>query len=121
MGYWLNAGRERRLPQNSRIADVMDYVNRHLFEDFSLSDCAAAVSMSRYHLLRQFKAVMGTSLMNHVQFLRMRRAQADLVMTTKSIKEVAAGVGYDDTNYFIRLFRKQTGQTPGAYRRNNKV
>lgn len=121
MGYWLKDAVERRQIHNSRIAEVVDYINRHLFENFSVADCAAAVSMSRYHLLRQFKASIGTSLMHYVLFLRLRRAQTELIVTSKSIKEIASSLGYEDINYFTRLFHKHIGQTPGAYRRNNKM
>lgn len=119
MALWLGNGQETMKTKNDRIVRVMGYIHRNLFSDFEVEDCAREVSLSKYHLLRLFKIETGTSIMSYVRFLRMRRAQIELVLTDKPIKQIAYELGYKDFNYFIRLFKKQTGATPGAYRRQN--
>ena len=119
MGAWISVSEDKHRLLDEKISKVMDYIHQHLYTRFSIDDCAEAVSLSRFHLLHKFKEYMGTSLMNYVQFQRIRNAQIDLVMTSKSIKEISVDSGYDDVNYFIRQFRKHTGLPPGAYRRMN--
>jgi AraC-like DNA-binding protein len=43
-----------------------------------------------------------------------------LLATANQVKEVADGLGYEDVSYFIRFFKKQTGQTPDAFRKKFK-
>ncbi len=48
----------------------------------------------------------------------MRKAQMELTHTDRLVKEIAFSLGYEDCNYFIRTFKKETGMTPSTYRRH---
>ena len=51
--------------------------------------------------------------------LRVDAAKKLLTQTTLPVSEVAARVGYDDYNYFIKVFKKETDFTPAKYRKNH--
>ncbi|MCB1444050.1 MAG: helix-turn-helix transcriptional regulator, partial [Methyloceanibacter sp.] len=66
---------------------------------------------------RRFKAATGTTLIGHVQNLRIEEAKRLLETDIQSADEIASVVGYDNPAFFRRLFKRSTGLTPGAYRR----
>lgn len=68
-------------------------------------------------LKRRFSAATGHSLIDHVQNLRVEAAKRLLEMSEEAIDEISAEVGYEDTSFFRRLFRRMTGLTPSEYRR----
>lgn len=75
-------------------------------------------SHSQY--LRKFKEAAGTSLVKYLIDLRISHAQMLLRSTSKSILEISLLVGYDSINYFIRVFKVNTGMTPLQYRTQRK-
>ena len=81
---------------------------------------ARAVQASRIperSLKRRFKAATGTTLIEHVQRLRIEEAKRQLETGGKPIDEISADVGYEETAFFRRLFKRHTGLTPIEYRR----
>ncbi len=66
---------------------------------------------------RRFKKATGSSLMDYLQNLRIEEAKRMLETTIESVEEISAQVGYEDTSFFRRLFKRRTGLTPGHYRR----
>lgn len=68
-------------------------------------------------LKRRFKAATGLSLIEYLQNLRIEQAKALLETTDLPVEEIAAQVGYADTSFFRRLFKRLVGLTPVAYRR----
>ena len=72
--------------------------------------------MSRRSFLRAFQAATGTSPLAWLISQRIHRACQVLRHTDRSITEIAFDVGFNDSNYFTRQFRKVTGFSPRAYR-----
>ena len=60
---------------------------------------------------------MGAS--DYIRELKISEAKKLLITTEKSVSSVACEVGYDDDNYFIRIFKKMTGFTPSKFRKLN--
>lgn len=88
----------------------------HLHEQLDLDTLAASVNLSKFHLVKRYKELTGTTPINRFLQLKIERACHLLDSTNISIKEVAYAVGYDDAYYFSRLFRKQLGVSPTHYR-----
>lgn len=86
-------------------------------EDLSLDRIAEEVEVSAFHLSRIFKAATGATVLDYMTSTRMEEAKRLMRETNLSIKEVAAAVGYNDQNYFSRVFRRVTGTTPSSFRR----
>mgnify|MGYP001121474243 CR=1 FL=1 len=86
-------------------------------EDLSLEAIASEVGLSAFHLSRIFKTATGSTVLDFLTTVRMEEARRLMRETSLSIKEISARVGYNDQNYFSRVFRRLTGTTPSAFRR----
>ena len=74
--------------------------------------------MSKSTLTRLFNTEMGISPLEYVIRERLRKAK-EILLRTKSIKEACFSAGFNDVNYFTRLFKKREGVTPGAFLTSN--
>ena len=68
-------------------------------------------------LKRRFKAATGSTLIGHLQNLRIEESKRLLEQEDLPIEEVSEEVGYMDVSFFRRLFKRLTGLSPGQYRR----
>lgn len=85
-------------------------------EPESVSEMAAACSLTRSHFSRKFRSATGVTPWRYIVMRRITRAKDLLSNTALSIKEVAIAVGFHDPNYFSRLFHQETGLTPTEFR-----
>ena len=72
---------------------------------------------SKYHFSRLFKKYVGMSPYTYLLRFRLRRAVEQISSTNKPVKQVAFMVGFNDYPYFCNMFKKHTGFTPAAVRR----
>lgn len=96
---------------------VMNYILFNLSEDLSPENVADAVSFSPGYIARKFKEEAGTTLMGYITEQRIRVAKRLLKSTNMSIREISCYVGVGDWNYFTKVFKKNEGITPMAYRK----
>jgi AraC-like DNA-binding protein len=75
----------------------------------------ACMSYSKFR--KMFKEYTGFAPAQYIQEVRMNMAKEMLANTSKSIKEIAFELGYDNKDYFFTVFRKVTGITPVNYRK----
>ena len=96
---------------------AMDYIARNLSRPFGAAQIASALGMPRIRLDRLFAARLGRSAGTEIARRRLARAQKLLAGTDMSLAEIAARCGYCHASFFIRTFRRATGLTPAAWRR----
>ena len=101
---------------NPVIKKACKFIEEHLSEDFSLEVLAQELGVSPYHLSRLFKEEKGENFINYVTSLRLEKAKKLLGDNSLIIKEISTGVGYNDQNYFTKLFKQKFGLTPTEYR-----
>lgn len=97
------------------------YIMEHYMDDISLEDVASVVEVSPYYLSKIFKEKEGVNFIDYLTDLRMKKAVELLEANTLSVKEVSFEVGYQDPNYFSRIFKKNFGVTPTEYRDGQHV
>ena len=102
---------------SDRIAEAIRYMNRHLFEELSVQEVAASVSLSSSHFSRQFKAKTGYSPYEYIILRRIDKAKYLLTSTPLSVKEIAYATGYNSEENFIHSFRSNVGIAPGLFRK----
>lgn len=85
----------------------------------SPKDYAGKLNISPAYLNECVKNITGHSVSHHIQQRIILEAERLLYHSNKSVKEIAAEMGYDDYSYFIRLFVKVTGITPVVFRNKN--
>ena len=113
---FLRHARQRLLTRDHRIQQALTYIHQHLAGKIDLDTLAAETCVSKDHLIRLFKQATGETPANYIT--RRKMEQAELLLTTTSIpvKNIAAKLGYDETSYFIRVFRRHSNMTPQEYR-----
>lgn len=98
------------------IRDILNYISINYTQDISLRQLSDTNHVSEEHLSRLFKKELGVTLTTYIADLRTQKA-SELLKTTKlSIAEIAMYVGYSDSNYFVKVFKKRYGMTPSTYR-----
>ena len=83
----------------------------------SLDEIAAQFGYSKYHFIRVFKKTLGVTPWSYVLQLKIDKAKSLLHEPGRSIKEIASQLGFDDPNYFSRLFRRMAGESPVKFRK----
>ena len=106
---------------NLKVRRALDYLNAHYAERITLEDVARDVGLSVYRLSHLVKAHTGRTVLQHVQQVRIRRAQHLLTRTDRTCTDIAYEVGYHDQSYFIRHFKRVTGTTPTRYRAGSRA
>ena len=99
-----------------KIRLAVSFIDRHFAEDISINRLADKYEMSPNYFSSLFKKEMNISAVNYIVDVRMRRAKKFLSETNKNVVEIAKTVGYEDSHYFYRVFKKNTGMTPIRYR-----
>lgn len=99
---------------------VVKYINSHISENVSTSVLSDVTGYSSGYLSRIFRQEIGMSIHDYVAQTRMNLAKEMLMNTNLKIYEVAENCGYENTTYFIKIFRINTGMTPQDYRMKAK-
>ena len=107
----------RRDHGDAQVARIQDRLERHFAQAATLDALAEEAGMSPRNLHRRFKAVTGEAPRAYLQRVRIQAAQRLLEETRTGIEQVGYQVGYADSRFFRRLFRKQVGTGPASYRR----
>ena len=106
-----------RLVPGSMQERLTHYVSEHLAEDLSSERICTALGVGRTALYELSKQTYGCGIHEYVRQLRIRHAMQLLTTTKLTNSEICQKIGIADYNYFFRVFRKQTGFTPQAYRK----
>ncbi|MFV9657259.1 helix-turn-helix domain-containing protein [Pseudomonas sp. NY15366] len=112
----LPAGRRSNALQAYKLRRVIDLMNQHLAQDFSLAKLAQAAQLSEYHFSRLFKHATGLAPSHYFIRLRIARARQLLLETERSVIDIGLEVGYSSPSHFSQVFRREVGVTPSAYR-----
>mgnify|MGYP004447154729 FL=1 len=102
--------------ENPVIKKVCTYINLHLSSDFSLEDAASSAGVSSFYLSKLFREEMNDTFINYVTELKMEKAARLLRESDMSIKEITAQTGYNDQNYFSKIFKNKYELSPSDYR-----
>lgn len=94
------------------IYKIMRYVRSNYASDMDEKNLAHSIGMSYSYFSRSFKKVSGMTFRQFLNLTRVRRADQMMCDGDKSITEIAAMCGYNNTSYFIKTYRSITGKTP---------
>ena len=93
-------------------AEMYAFVEAHYQEDISMQDAAAALRYSDAYFCKLFKQCFKVNFSAYLNQFRVDRARQMIQDPRLSLKEVSTACGYTDSNYFTRVFKRLTGQTP---------
>ena len=101
---------------DSRIQGVVDYILLHPNEKYSPSRLAEMAELSKQRFTALFSSQLGKSPMVYIKELKLTTAARKLLVSNLHINDIAYELGYEDSNYFIREFKRAFGCTPKQYR-----
>ncbi|WP_319562601.1 response regulator [Marispirochaeta sp.] len=106
--------RDSSLPLVLRRA--LEYIDLYYSRPIQLADVALHVEVSPAYLSNLFSQHLGRSFIDQLTDCRINKAKQLLTEKIHPVKTISHMIGYQDPNYFSRLFRKWTGQSPTEYR-----
>lgn len=106
--------------QNVYLGKILDYIQKHYTEELNLQNLAAEFNFSYSYLSAYFNQHACEGFSEYVNKIRIQKACEFLKESRYSIAQVSSVVGYSDHSYFCRVFKKITGKTPSAYRRDSR-
>ncbi|AEI46141.1 AraC family transcriptional regulator [Paenibacillus mucilaginosus] len=101
-----------------QLAPVFHYIAEHYPEPVSLQDMAGQLGVTPQHTCLLFQQTLGMRPFAYLTLYRLRKAKELLLQEPSlEVRTVAARVGYEDSSYFIKLFKGQEGITPSRFRK----
>ena len=93
------------------------YIDQNYTSKISLESVANQFNVNKSYLLRLFKENTGLTVNNYILQKRILMAKNELRFSNKTMDVIAEECGLETANYFIRIFKKIEGMTPGEYRK----
>lgn len=99
------------------ISNVRAYIDQNYTSKISLESVANQFNVNKSYLLRLFKENTGLTVNNYILQKRILMAKNELRFSNNTMDVIAEECGLETANYFIRIFKKIEGMTPGEYRK----
>lgn len=101
----------------SRVAEIIDkYIHENYMFDISMQDMARMMNYSEAYFCKLFKQCFDQNFTSYLTGFRVNEAKKLLRDRSISVKDVSMQVGYYDSNYFAKVFKRMTGMIPSEYR-----
>lgn len=104
----------------SKIQMAIGYIQEHFAEKLTVNVLAEHYGMSPNYFSSMFKKEMSRSAVNYITELRINQARELLYHSELSVVDISKKVGYEDSQYFFRVFKKYLGMTPLQYREESR-
>ena len=100
---------------------MMQFIREHACEGIDVSDVLDQITVSRSVLQKRFHAALGRTIHDTIAGVRLRRVKQLLVETDLGFEEIAERAGFSSRTYLSVAFRKATGTTLAAFRREHAL
>lgn len=100
---------------------IKDYIDRNYKKDISAKDVAGILGYSDVYFSKVFKQLFDDNFINYLTKIRIDRAKLLLKDISFNIKEIGKSVGYADSNYFTKVFKRSIGMSPSEYRNRHNT
>lgn len=107
-------------PNRSRILQmkkVLTYIRDHYENAITLAELAGLAQMTPKYFCRAFSHMTGKTPIEYLNYYRIEQAGEQLLLTDRSITDIALSCGFNDMSYFSKTFSRYKGVSPTAYRR----
>ncbi len=99
-----------------RLPFVLHYIHEHLTDKILVNEVCRKAYLNRNAFFAWFKEQLGITPVDYINNERIKLAKQLIAENKYSISQISAHCGFSDANYFIRMFKKMEGITPGAYK-----
>lgn len=103
------------------VHQAVAWIRSHGHQPLAVTDVLRAVPVYRRRLERRFRAVLGRSILDEIRRAHIEVAKRLLAKTDLTVIEVAERSGYSNATLLAVAFRRETGMTPGQYRRKSQI
>lgn len=103
--------------QRKEVIEAKQYVMTHMSEKIVMEEVAHMLFLNASHFSRIFKLETGETFIEFTTRSKMERAQEYLLQSEKNVEQIAEMLGYENTSYFIKLFKAFSGMSPVNFRR----
>lgn len=103
---------DRRIKNLNRINNTLQYIEKNYNRKITVEELCRIANLSKYYFLRLFKKAMGRSVIDYINYVRINKAEEMLLNNDVNITEAAFACGFNDANYFSRVFKKYKGKSP---------
>ncbi|MEG1613138.1 MAG: PocR ligand-binding domain-containing protein [Clostridia bacterium] len=105
----------------SIIQPAVNYIKDNFHHNIKLQMVASLCDISPSYFSKLFKKVTSKNLVNYINEIRVEQGKHLLLTTNKPVGTIAFEVGFEDSGYFIKVFKAETGMTPSTYREVNSI
>lgn len=109
---------DMRIAKMKTINKILDYIHQNYKIPFSTGILAKELFLSESHLCRIFKSATGFSVIEYLNRYRIEKAAVLLKNTNESISTIAQNTGFDNLNYFDRIFKRYKKVSPNIFRKS---
>lgn len=102
---------------SGKLAQIRAYIDNNYAQKISLDSLSEYFFISKYHLSREYHRTYGITINNDITNRRISRAKSSLRFSDDPIEQIAEACGFQDSAYFINVFKKAEGTTPLQYRK----
>lgn len=108
----------RNSDEQTTIKYLKEYVENNYIYDISMQEAAEEMGYSDAYFSKLFKQYFNQNFTAYLTEYRIKKAKELLSNTNHSIKDISRTVGYTDSNYFAKIFKRLVGEIPSKYREN---
>ena len=116
----LLANKLKNITNDSYSKDIKQKLLEAPETSISIEDMSNEICVSSFHMIRQFKKEIGLTPHQFQIQCRIRKAQK-MLLSDRTIAEVALDTGFCDQSHFVRCFKKIVGMTPASYQKVAKI
>jgi YesN/AraC family two-component response regulator len=98
------------------VEEVRSYIHSNYTNDITVGELARNYAINPDYLSSVFKQETGTNIIRYLTEIRIEKACQLLIETQSKVSDISHSLGYDDRQYFNRVFKKITGMSPTDYR-----
>lgn len=96
---------------NKKVVDIIQYINSQLTDEISIDRLSEKFYISKYHMMRQFKAETGYTIGNYINQKRLLMAR-ELLRQGEAVTKIYLDVGFKDYSTFVRAYKQLFGEIP---------
>ena len=100
------------------LIQIKEEFDTNFHQSFSLDELANVYQINKYRICREFKKYFEATPIQYLNTVRLEAAKKLLKASTLTVNEISYQVGFENANYFIQLFKRNSGATPAVYRKH---
>lgn len=117
----MNKSISGKTDKSEQLMPILNYIDDHFSEDFSMTFLAKLANISSQHLCRIFNETLHMRPTEYVTYRRISEAKLLLLHSDIAIAEIGAKCGFPDPRYFSTVFKNHEGMSPAVYRKKIKL